>query len=76
MEQGLSTGAQQPDGLRERFVSHSNSTEGRDALTAHGEAEVKDEAGKDKKTFGRTPDGTGMCFSTTLDFILHTSRKM
>jgi phosphatidylethanolamine N-methyltransferase len=59
MDQGRSTGAQQPDGLRERNVPRPDSTEGCDALTATGELEAKDEAGKDKKTFGRTPDGTG-----------------
>lgn len=59
MDQGRSTGAQQPDGLRERIVSPSDSTPGPDTLAAHGEAEIKDGDGKDKKTFGRTPDGTG-----------------
>lgn len=59
MDQGRSTGAQQPEGLRERIVSHSDSTGSRDALTATGEVEIKEETGKDKKTFGRTPDGTG-----------------
>lgn len=58
MEQGRSTGALQPEGLRER-IQRPDSTGGRDALTATGEAEIKDAAGKDKKTFGRTPDGTG-----------------
>lgn len=58
MDQGRSTGALQPEGLRER-IQRPNSTGGRDALNAHGEAEIKDAAGKDKKTFGRTPDGTG-----------------
>lgn len=58
MDQGRSTGALQPEGLRER-IQRPDSTGGRDALTAHGEAEIKDAAGKDKKTFGRTPDGTG-----------------
>lgn len=61
MDQGRSTGAQQPDGLRERIVSRSDSTGSRDALIATGEGGIKDEAGKDKKTFGRTPDGTGGC---------------
>lgn len=59
MDQGRSTGAQQSDGLRERIVSRSDSTGSRDALTATAEFEVEDEAGKEKKTFGRTPDGTG-----------------
>jgi hypothetical protein len=61
MDQGRSTGAQQPKGLRERNVQRPNSTGGRDALTATGELEAKNESGKDKKTFGRTPDGTGRC---------------
>lgn len=66
MDQGLSTGAQQPDGLRERNVPRPNSTGAGDALTATGELEAKDEAGKDKKTFGRTPDGTGRCLLSVL----------
>jgi phosphatidylethanolamine N-methyltransferase len=60
MDQGRSTGALQPDGLRERNVSRLDSTGGRDALASHAELEIKDADGKDKKTFGRTPDGTGM----------------
>lgn len=59
MDTGRSTGAQHPDGLRERNVSRPDSTGGRDALTAVGEIEIKDGTGKDQKTFGRTPDGTG-----------------
>lgn len=66
MDQGRSTGAQQPDGLRERNVPRPNSTGAGDALTATGELEAKDEAGKDKKTFGRTPDGTGRCLLSFL----------
>lgn len=58
MDQGRSTGALQPEGLRER-IQRPDSTAGREALNAHGEADIKDAAGKDKKTFGRTPDGTG-----------------
>jgi|tagenome__1003787_1003787.scaffolds.fasta_scaffold16736903_1 hypothetical protein len=59
MDQGLSTGAHQDiDGLRERNV-RADSTVGREALTATGEAEAKDKAGNELKTFGRTPDGTG-----------------
>jgi len=69
MDQGRSTGAQQPDGLRERNVPRPNSTGGRDALTATGELEPKDEVGKDKKTFGRTPDGTGG-FQSCFQFII------
>lgn len=69
MDQGRSTGAQQPDGLRERNVPRPNSTGAGDALTAIGELEAKDEAGKDKKTFGRTPDGTGRCLlSVPVDY--------
>lgn len=41
-------------------MSHLDSTGGRDALASHAELENKDANGKDKKTFGRTPDGTGM----------------
>lgn len=70
MDQGRSTGAQQPDGLRERIVSHSDSTGSRDALTATGEVEIKDEASKDKKTFGRTPDGTSRCHPIDLACVL------
>lgn len=70
MDQGRSTGAQQPDGLRERILSRSDSTGSRDALTATGEIEIKDEAGKDKKTFGRTPDGTGRCQSQVFSSIV------
>lgn len=58
MDQGRSTGAQQPNGLRER-IPHSDSIGSRDALTATGDVEIKDGVGKDKKAFGRTPDGTG-----------------
>jgi phosphatidylethanolamine N-methyltransferase len=59
MDQGLSTGTQQThDGLRER-VSRPDST-GRDALMASGEVEFVDKFGHELKTFGRTPDGTGM----------------
>lgn len=73
MDQGHSTGAQQPDGLRERIVSYPDSTGGRDALTATGEVEIKDDAGKDKKTFGRTPDGTG---KLVFVMIVHTGRVL
>lgn len=59
MDQGLSTGAhQETDGLRERNV-RTDSTVGREALTAVGEMDLKDKDGHDSKTFGRTPDGTG-----------------
>lgn len=60
MDQGRSTSAQQPNRLRERIVSRPDSTTGSEPLIATGEMEaVKDRSGKDKKTFGRTPDGTG-----------------
>lgn len=61
MDRGLSTGTHQADdGLRERTVaSQSSSAPGLEALTATGEGEVKDKAGKGKKTYGRTPDGKG-----------------
>ncbi|KAJ5587084.1 uncharacterized protein N7459_002849 [Penicillium hispanicum] len=68
MDQGRSTGAQQPDGLRER-VPHSDSTRSRDALTATGDVEIKDEVGKDKKAFGRTPDGTVFTVPQTHDMV-------
>lgn len=67
MDQGLSTGAHQDiDGLRERNI-RVDSTVGREALTAFGEVEIKDKEGKDGKelkTFGRTPDGTGKLVSS------------
>lgn len=60
MDGSLSTGAQrEADGLRERHVASQRvEAAGKAALTAKAEAE---EVGKDvkKKTFGRTPDGTG-----------------
>ena len=61
MDRGLSTGTHLgDDGLRERNpTSQSQSPLGTGALTAAGEVEAKDSANKDKKTFGRTPDGTG-----------------
>ena len=59
MDQGLSTGThQESGGLRERNL-RTDSTVGREALTAVGEVEIKDKDGKASKTFGRTPDGTG-----------------
>lgn len=73
MDQGHSTGTLQPDGLRERIASRLDSTGGRDALTSHAELEIKDAEGKDKKTFGRTPDGTGMSNSVVLS-IQHMMR--
>ncbi|KAJ5102075.1 hypothetical protein NUU61_004297 [Penicillium alfredii] len=69
MDQGLSTGAHQStDGLRERNVTRPDSTTGRDALTATGEAEVWDK-GKEMKTFGRTPDGTVFTVPQTHDMV-------
>ncbi|KAJ5980757.1 Phosphatidylethanolamine N-methyltransferase [Penicillium waksmanii] len=68
MDQGRSTGALQPEGLRER-IQRPDSTGGRDALNAHGEAEIKDAAGNDKKTFGRTPDGTVFTVPQTHDMV-------
>ncbi|KAJ5945575.1 Phosphatidylethanolamine N-methyltransferase [Penicillium verhagenii] len=68
MDQGHST-ALQPDGLRERNVSHLDSTGGRDALASHAELENKDADGKDKKTFGRTPDGTVFTVPQTHDMV-------
>jgi phosphatidylethanolamine N-methyltransferase len=61
MDRGLSTGTRQEDGgLRERtMASQSSSAPGLEALTATGEGEVKDKAGKGKKAYGRTPDGKG-----------------
>lgn len=49
------------DGLRERNVASQQAAlnAGRAVLANMAEGEVKDEEGKDKKTFGRTPDGTG-----------------
>lgn len=58
MDRGLSTGAHHPDdGLRERNVAAQSD------LNVNAEkSAVIDDNGKDKagKTFGRTPDGTGM----------------
>ncbi|KAJ5740331.1 hypothetical protein N7493_000203 [Penicillium malachiteum] len=68
MDQGRSTGALQPDGLRER-VPHLDSTGGRDALASHAEVEIKNTDGKDKKTFGRTPDGTVFTVPQTHDMV-------
>lgn len=62
MDRGLSTGTHigDDDGLRERFQSsQSDSSLGAGALTAAGEVEAKDGTSQNKKTFGRTPDGTG-----------------
>lgn len=65
MDRGLSTGThQQHDGLRERNAPATVAAPNVDALAASGEVNPKDKAGSDGKTFGRTPDGTGMFFST------------
>ncbi|KAJ5279133.1 hypothetical protein N7478_004505 [Penicillium angulare] len=69
MDQGHSTGTLKPDGLRERMVSRLDSTGGRDALTSRGEVEIKDANGKDKKTFGRTPDGNVFTVPQTHDMV-------
>jgi hypothetical protein len=67
MDEGLSTGTHLSDGLRERNI-RTDSTVSREALTAMGEVEVKDKDGKELKTFGRTPDGTGK-LATAIKFI-------
>lgn len=63
MDRGLSTGTNsEPNGLRERNVAAQPSStivDAPDALAASGEVDIKDESGKELKTFGRTPDGTG-----------------
>ncbi|OJJ51183.1 hypothetical protein ASPZODRAFT_127210 [Penicilliopsis zonata CBS 506.65] len=62
MDQGASTGAHRNDeGLRERVIDSSSVDDlaGRKALAAAAELEVKDKHGRDRKTYGRTPDGTG-----------------
>jgi hypothetical protein len=71
MDQGLSTGAHQDiDGLRERNV-RTDSTVGREALTAAGEMEAKDKDGKHLKTFGRTPDGTGKLYTKSVGLMFY-----
>ncbi|KAF7165976.1 hypothetical protein CNMCM5623_009946 [Aspergillus felis] len=71
MDRGLSTGTHQADGgLRERAAaSQSSSPPGLEALTATGEGEVKDKAGKEKKTYGRTPDGKVFTVPQTHDMV-------
>ncbi|EPS32769.1 hypothetical protein PDE_07729 [Penicillium oxalicum 114-2] len=70
MDQGRSTSAQQPNRLCERIVSRPDSTTGSEPLIATGEMEaVKDRSGKDKKTFGRTPDGTVFTVPQTHDMV-------
>ncbi|KAJ5894078.1 Phosphatidylethanolamine N-methyltransferase [Penicillium taxi] len=61
MDQGIST--TQPHSLRERVV-HPESIGGRDTLT-----ESSDDVYKDKKTFGRTPDGTMFTVPQTHDMV-------
>lgn len=74
MESGITTGAHRgTDGLRERnhpFKSDSTAVSG--ALAAAGEVEqveTMDAAGH-KKTFGRTPDGTGELFLFHLSLFI------
>ena len=63
MDRGLSTGThQQHDGLRERNAPATTAAPSVDTLAASGEVASKDKAEGDGKTFGRTPDGTGMLF--------------
>ncbi|KAE8140619.1 Phosphatidylethanolamine N-methyltransferase [Aspergillus pseudotamarii] len=71
MDRGLSTSTRIDDeGLRERHVaSQSTSTLSPEALTATGDVELKDKAGKDCKTFGRTPDGTIFTVPQTHDMV-------
>ncbi|KAJ9288007.1 hypothetical protein DTO021C3_4411 [Paecilomyces variotii] len=59
------------DGLRERNVASQQAAlnAGRAVLTNMAEGEVKDEEGKDKKTFGRTPDGTVFTVPQTHDMV-------
>ncbi|PWY89004.1 phosphatidylethanolamine methyltransferase [Aspergillus heteromorphus CBS 117.55] len=71
MDRGLSTGTHfGDDGLRERNPpSQSESILSSEALTAAGEVEAKDSANNDKKTFGRTPDGTVFTVPQTHDMV-------
>ncbi|GLA32058.1 phosphatidylethanolamine N-methyltransferase [Aspergillus phoenicis ATCC 13157] len=71
MDRGLSTGTHiGDDGLRERFqASQSDSSLGAGALTAAGEVEAKDGTSQNKKTFGRTPDGTVFTVPQTHDMV-------
>lgn len=58
MDRGLSTGAHHSDdGLRDRNVAAQS-----DLNVNMEKSPITDDNGKDKagKTFGRTPDGTGM----------------
>lgn len=60
MDRGLSTGtANESDGLRARTAPPQSNAANSGALATAGELDSKDKAGKDLKTFGRTPDGTG-----------------
>ncbi|RAH49810.1 phosphatidylethanolamine N-methyltransferase [Aspergillus brunneoviolaceus CBS 621.78] len=72
MDRGLSTGSNLGEtGLRERttMASQSNSIANAEALSATGEVEAKDDAQKDKKTFGRTPGGTVFTVPQTHDMV-------
>lgn len=55
-----------PEGLRERSVPQRTKTadEARKAVIELNDVEEKSNKDeKDKKTFGRTPDGTGECYT-------------
>ncbi|PYH43985.1 phosphatidylethanolamine N-methyltransferase [Aspergillus saccharolyticus JOP 1030-1] len=72
MDRGLSTGSTLgEDRLRERtnLASQSEAIANSQALTATGEVEAKDDAQKDKKTFGRTPGGTVFTVPQTHDMV-------
>ncbi|RAL14942.1 phosphatidylethanolamine N-methyltransferase [Aspergillus homomorphus CBS 101889] len=72
MDRGLSTGSNLGEhALRERTVavSQPDPMAKSEALTATGEVEAKDDAQKDKKTFGRTPGGTVFTVPQTHDMV-------
>ena len=59
------------DGLREKNTpQHAHSTESAQAtvLDLNSQEEYAEKDEKDKKTFGRTPNGTGECFHTASVF--------
>lgn len=65
-----------PEGLRERNAPlHTDSAENAKAtvLDLNAKEEHADKDEKDKKTFGRTPNGTGQYFHTASPFA-HQSR--
>jgi phosphatidylethanolamine N-methyltransferase len=68
MDCGLSTGTHVPsDGLRERNVASPSDLNVNSGIpTVTPESNGKDKAGK---TFGRTPDGTGMQLFTAPSFL-------